>query len=479
MLSAAREGVVEKTIERKLAAIFYADVAGYSRLTGGDEVGTHRTLSQYLDLIADMIQGHNGSVLHYAGDAVLAEFASVVVAATCAVKIQRELAGRNADVEGDHKLQFRIGINLGDVIVDRDELYGEGVNIAARLEGLADPGGICVSASVRDQIWGKVDFGFEDMGAQTVKNIAEPVRCFHIRIDPSEATSSGQAPSAEQDVRFCIAPDGVQIAYATAGSGPPLVKAPNWMSHLEFEWHSPIWRHLLRDLCRDHTLVRFDQRLNGLSDREAQQVSLDAFVADLETVVDTLGLERFPLLGISQGCAISIAYTIRHPERVSRLVLHGGFARGAFKRGQAAREQAEATIILIKHGWGSDNPAFRQMFTSTFFPGATPEQMEWFNELQRVSSTPDNAARTRVAVCDFDIQDRLGEVAVPTLVLHCQGDAAVPFDEGRRMAAMIPGARLVALECDNHLILEHEPAWARFQEEVHGFLAAEPRPGPG
>jgi pimeloyl-ACP methyl ester carboxylesterase len=175
---------------------------------------------------------------------------------------------------------------------------------------------------------------------------------------------------------------------------------------------------------------------------------------------------------VSQGCAISIAYAVRHPERVSRLVLYGGFARGHYRRGAAQKEQAEAMAVLIRHGWGKDNPAFRQMFTSSFIPGGTQEQMEWFNELQRVSATAENAGRIRQAVGNFDVSDLLAKVAAPTLVMHCTGDAIAPFSEGRLMAAGINGARFVALEGQNHLILEHEPAWTAFLDEIRRFLAA-------
>jgi DNA-binding SARP family transcriptional activator/alpha-beta hydrolase superfamily lysophospholipase len=273
-----------------------------------------------------------------------------------------------------------------------------------------------------------------------------------------------------QEIRFCNSKDGTQIAYATFGSGPPLVKAPNWMSHLEYEWESPIWRHVLDALGKDHTCIRFDQRACGLSDWDVEDFSFDAFVSDLETVVDALSLERFSLLGISQGCAISIAYAVRHPERVSHLVLYGGFASGSYYRNPSEKEQAEAMMTLIRHGWGKDNPAFRQMFTSRFVPEGTHEQMEWFNELQRVSASAENAARLREAVSYIEVTALLPQVSVPTLILHCRGDAVIPFNEGRRMAATIPDAQFVSLEGNNHLILEHEPAWAHFQGELRNFL---------
>jgi pimeloyl-ACP methyl ester carboxylesterase/DNA-binding winged helix-turn-helix (wHTH) protein len=279
------------------------------------------------------------------------------------------------------------------------------------------------------------------------------------------------AESLHQEVRFCTTPDGVRIAHALAGNGLPLVKAANWISHLEYDWRGPIWRHLLCALAARYRLVRYDERGNGLSDWDVGDISFDAFVNDLETVVDAIGLKRFPLLGISQGCAVSIAYAVRHPERVSRLVLYGGYSRGRRKRGQASEiAQTDAILTLIREGWGQENPAYRQLFTSRFIPDATPEQARWFNELQRLTTTPENAARIRQALDDFDVSGLLSQVRAPTLVLHCRDDAIQPFEEGRRMAAAIAGARFVALDGRNHILLEHEPAWTRFLAEVTNFL---------
>jgi pimeloyl-ACP methyl ester carboxylesterase len=225
------------------------------------------------------------------------------------------------------------------------------------------------------------------------------------------------------------------------------------------------------ELAAKHQLVRHDARGNGLSDWAAEDVSFDAFVSDLETVINACGLDRFPLVGISQGCSVSIAYAVRHPEKVSKLVLYGGFARGRAKRGtEADVEEAQAQTMLMRHNWGKDNPAIRQLFTSMFIPEGTPEQIDWFNNLQRITTSAENAVRIRTAVNNIDVMPLLAEVKAPTLVLHCRDDGMVPFEEGRRMAAMIPDARFVALEGRNHLMLEHEPAWARFVEEVRAFL---------
>jgi pimeloyl-ACP methyl ester carboxylesterase/DNA-binding winged helix-turn-helix (wHTH) protein len=278
-------------------------------------------------------------------------------------------------------------------------------------------------------------------------------------------------PPLRQDVQFCAAPDGTRIAYAAVGRGPPLVKTANWLNHLEYDWESPIWSYLLHALAAKYRLIRFDGRGNGLSDWDVEEISFEAFVSDLETVVEATELDRFALLGISQGCATSIAYVVRNPHCVTHLILYGGFARGMRKRGSASEiEQSDALHTLMRHGWGQENPAFRQIFTTRFLPGGTAEQMKWFNDLQRITASPENAVRIRLAVENVDVTDLLPKVRVPTLVLHCRGDAVQPFDEGRRMAAGIPGARFVALEGNNHLVLEGDPAWSRLLDEINSFL---------
>ena len=289
-----------------------------------------------------------------------------------------------------------------------------------------------------------------------------------------QASAGGAEAAAgglRQEIHFCTASDGVRIAYAAVGKGPPLVKAANWLNHLEYDWQSPIWSHLLRAIAARYRLIRYDERGNGLSDWDVGDISFEAFVRDLESVVDANGLKRFPLLGISQGCAVSIAYTVRHPERVSQLVLYGGYARGRCRRGQQGEvEQADALLTLMRQGWGQENPAFRQIFTSLFIPDATPEQAHWFNDLQRMTTSPENAVRIRRTLDEIDVVGLLPDIRVPTLVLHCRNDAVQPFEEGRRMAAGIPGSHFVALEGSNHLILEHEPAWPRLLDEVTRFL---------
>jgi serine/threonine protein kinase/class 3 adenylate cyclase/pimeloyl-ACP methyl ester carboxylesterase len=473
-LRRAGVGTTERSSRRKLAAILSADVEGYSRLMGKDETGTIHTLTEYRGILSESIERRGGRVVDSPGDNLLAEFASAVQAVECAVEVQLALAERNRNRPPERRMEFRVGINIGDVVVAGDRLYGEGVNIAARLEALAKGGGICISDDVHRQVEGKLPLKFQDLGERSVKNIARPIRAYRAVLgepEPEDEVSAVPPPKVRQEIRFCTSDDGVRIAYATSGSGPPLVKAANWLNHLEYDWDSPIWRHLLHELSRDNFLVRYDERGNGLSDWEVEDITFDAFVRDLATVVDAAGLDRFPLLGVSQGCAVSIAYAVQHPERVSKLVLFGGYTRGKSHRGTSAQQEADALRTLIRHGWGRQEPVFRQIFTSQFIPGGTPEQAEWFNELQRITASPENAARIRQVIDDIEVSDLAARVEAPTLVLHCRDEQAVPFEEGRRMAALIPNARFVALEGRNHLVFEDEPAWPRFMHEVRSFLA--------
>ncbi len=277
-----------------------------------------------------------------------------------------------------------------------------------------------------------------------------------------------------QKLGFCTAPDGTRIATASIGSGPPLMRAAHWLSHVEHDLDSPVWRPWLVELSRQHTYLRYDQRGCGLSDAEVADFSLEAWVGDLEAVVERFGLQRFALLGMSQGGAVAIAYTVRHPDKVSQLILAGAYARGALRRAttQAERLESQTLINLVRVGWGRDNPAFRQVFTNLFIPGGTPEQHRWWNELERLTVSPENAARTLEAFYNVDVSALAKQVRVPTLVMHSRGDARVPFDEGCKLASMIPGARFVPLESDNHVLLENEPAWPAFMAELREFLGA-------
>lgn len=276
----------------------------------------------------------------------------------------------------------------------------------------------------------------------------------------------------QQEIRFCRGFDGARLAYAVTGDGIPLVKAPHWLTHLEYEFQSPLWRPWIKGLSRRYRLLRMDERACGLSDWDVADISFDAWVRDLESVVDAAALERFALFGHSQGAAIAIAYAVRHPERVSHLVLLGGYARGAMKRGPppAQAEELDAQLKLIAAGWGREDPAYRNMFSSQFVPGGSLEHLRSMSEMQRQSASAENARRIIQAFFDIDVSGTAPRIGCPTLVFHARGDRRVPFEEGRLLASLIPGARFVPLETDNHILLPGEPALTDFLEVLGGFL---------
>ena len=286
------------------------------------------------------------------------------------------------------------------------------------------------------------------------------------------ARASQQADALpRQQVRTCTARDGTRLAWSAVGAGFPLVKTANWLNHLEFDWQSPVWRHWLRELTRQNRLIRYDERGNGLSDWNAADLSFDSLVDDLETVIDEAGLDRFDLLALSQGAAVAIAYSLRHPGRIRKMVLLGGYARGwGIRLHGEDLARREAMVTLTRTGWGSDIPAFRQMFTSLYIPGGTPEQLGWWNELQKVSTTPDNAVRLQRVLATIDVTGLLGQVTVPTLVAHARKDQVIGFDAGVELAAGIPGAQFLELDSSNHVLLEDEPAWTRFLTTMRRFL---------
>jgi pimeloyl-ACP methyl ester carboxylesterase/DNA-binding CsgD family transcriptional regulator len=277
----------------------------------------------------------------------------------------------------------------------------------------------------------------------------------------------------EQVVRFCAAPDNVRIAYASHGSGPPLVKVANWLTHLEFDWESPIWGHWLRELGTRFTVVRYDERCCGLSDPDPRDLDLDAFVSDLEAVVEAAGLDQFTLFGISQGGAVAVEYARRHPERVKQIVFCGAYVRGRLRRG-GGREEHAARIALARVGWGNDNAAFRRVFANWMIPDATPAEIDAFDELQRRTCSADNAVRLMQAWAQIDARPALEGVRAPALVCHAHEDQAVPFEEGQLIARLLPDARLVALEGRNHLLLTREPAWPYFLSELDAFCGVSP-----
>ena len=333
------------------------------------------------------------------------------------------------------------------------------------VKGLEQFGHASEAAQARAEFTGRFrNAGIDWSPAGPPDTTAETIR--------DDAVATARQYLARQKVQFCRAADSVHIAYATVGEGPPIVKAANWLNHLELDWDAPIWSPLFRELAHDHQVIRYDERGNGLSDWEVSDLTFESFVTDLETVVDATGLETFALLGISQGAAVSIEYAVRHAERVSCLILFGGYPAGwRIDASEETIREREAVMTLTATGWGQDNVAYRQIFSSTFMPSATAGELQWFNEFQRRTTSPENAVRFLSAFGDIDVRDRLGDVGVPTLVIHSLGDRRIPAATGRDLAKCIPDAEFLGLDSDGHLLLGREPASRVFVEAVRRFVA--------
>src|SRR4029079_2999784 len=297
---------------------------------------------------------------------------------------------------------------------------------------------------------------------------ASAVTRSHLRYPAGMSRVDGVPP---QDVRFCRSADGTRIAYAVHGSGPPLLLAACWLSHLEFDWQSPVWRHFLLDLGRVATVIRYDERGHGVSDWDVTDFTLEPRVADLEAFADAAGLDRFAMVGMSQGGPVGVAYAARHPHRLSRLILYGTYGRAMAPDDPQAAELEQTFRQMIKVGWARPDSTFRRVFTNLLIPGATDEQAGWLDDLQARATSTENAVQARAGRMQADVRDLLPTLTVPTLVVHARGDRMINFSLGRELAARIPGARLVSLESENHITLGAEPAWGTFVDEVTAFLA--------
>ena len=428
-------------VKRKLAAIFSADVKGYSRLMEENEIETIRTLTTYREIMANFIKQHKGRVVDAPGDNLLAEFASVVEAVQCAIEVQKELKLKNAESPENSRMEFRIGINLGDIIEEGERIYGDGVNVTARVQSLADGGGICISGTAYDQVEGKLGLNYEHLGEQTVKNIAKPVRVYRVLIDSGTFASTN---IIDQHVQFCTTVDGVRIAYSMVGQGPFLVFPPAWVSHLQLQWEHPSAREYLEKGTRNHTFLFYDKYGCGLSERNRAEFTLESEVRPLEAVIDHLKLKRFALFGFSCSGPVAIAYAIKYPRRVSHLILYDSYARG---EAISTEELKKSFSSLIRSAWGIGSKTLADMF----LPGADVSALKWFVRYQREAATAEMAAKLVDLTYSLNVTDLLPRLRVPTLVIHHKGCKVIPFHLGREMASMIPNSRFVPLEGSIHL----------------------------
>lgn len=428
-------------VKRKLAAILSADVKGYSRLMEENEVGTIRTLTTYREIMANFIRQHKGRVVDSPGDNLLAEFISVVEAVQCAVEIQREFKLKNAELPEKSRMEFRIGINLGDVIEEGERIYGDGVNVTARVQSLADGGGICISGTAYDQVENKLRLSYEYLGEQTVKNIAKPVRVYRVLIESGTFASTD---IIDQHVQFCTTVDGVRIAYSMVGQGPFLVIPPAWVSHLQLQWEHPSARDYLEKGTRNQTFLFYDKHGCGLSERNRTEFTLESEVRPLEAVIDHLKLKRFALFGHSCSGPVAIAYAIKYPRRVSHLILYDSYARG---EAISTEELKKSFSSLIRSAWGVGSKTLADIF----LPGADVSVLKWLARYQREAATAEMAAKLLELTYNLNVTDLLPRLRVPTLVIHRNGCKVIPFHLGREMASMIPNSRFVPLEGSIHL----------------------------
>ena len=292
--------------------------------------------------------------------------------------------------------------------------------------------------------------------------------------DVQAAAKPEDKPAAPtQEITFCRACDGVSLAVSSCGDGPPVVKVGTWLTHVELDWRTPVWGPLYARLAQQFRLIHYDPRGCGLSELNAAEISFEGFVRDLEFVVDSCRLERFSLVCFSQGAAVGAAFAARHPGRIERIVMSGGFPLGWRKRGNPAEiATREAMVTLIRHGWDQDNPAFRRIFNTRMWPDLTAEQMAAFDELQRCAATPESAVRIQLVTADLDVVGLLPQLAAPTLVIHSRDDGSIPREMGLLLAREIPAARFLEIDSRNHIPMPHEPVWPRYIDEICAFLSA-------
>jgi class 3 adenylate cyclase/pimeloyl-ACP methyl ester carboxylesterase len=459
---------------RRLAAVLAADVVGYSRLMGEDEPGTLASLKRtFREAVEPSVEAFNGRIVKSMGDGYLVEFDSASNSVSCALDWQSRARNVQNDLPAEAQIVFRIGINLGEIHFENGDIFGDGVNVAARLESICPPGGICVSEMIKSTTGSDLAVQFEDFGMHRLKNVKVPVHAYLAA--QSQLVEVERAPatgiSLQSTVRYCLSKDGTSIAHATVGEGYPLLFAGSWMTHLEWDWESPSYRDYLSQLCKHFQVIRYDQRGNGMSDWDNVDINFEKMIDDMECVIDQYDHEKVAILGMSQGASVSIAYSMRRPEKVSHLVLNGGYGRGRRRRGSVKdAAESDALVNLIRHGWATENPAFRQTMTSLFMPDASPEEANWFNAFQKACGPGENMARFREMFDDMDVSNYLNKVKAPTLIVHSDGDVVAPLSEGKYLAARIPGAQFVQLKSNNHMMFGNEPDFPKLIKSIVDFV---------
>ena len=464
----------------KLTVILHADVAGSTSLVQKDERIAHVRIQDTFHRLSETIASYGGTTHELRGDALVAEFDRASDAVAASLSFQYDNDAANQALTDDLKPEVRIGVALGEVIVADGTLTGAGVVLAQRLEQLAEPGGIVIQGAVKEALPQRLPFACLFLGGQSLKGFDSPIGAFSVSLEigadlpapiPESSAKSAIGLAHQSAVRYCFSADGTSIAHAQVGEGYPLVVGGSWMTHLEEDWNNPGCGHYLSHLAEDFTVIRYDQRGNGMSDWDDVDIAFDKMIEDLACVINCYEHDKVAIFAPSQAASVAVAYAARNSERVSHLVLHGGYSRGRRSRGDAeAASESEALVTLILQGWGRENPAIRQTMTSLFMPEASKEEENWFNDFQKMCGPADNIARFREVFDEIDVAHLLNEVTVPTLVIHSVGDSVAPLSEGKLLASRIPGAKFVTLKSNSHMLFESDPEFPRFLQSVRSFL---------
>ncbi|NNF79563.1 MAG: alpha/beta fold hydrolase [Rhizobiales bacterium] len=459
--------------KRRLSAILALDVVGYSRMMNDNAAGVLSALNElYKSVVTPAVAAGEGRVVKLLGDGALIEFSSAAQAIQCAVSIQQDLRKPETPYRCPDPLRLRAGLHAGDVVIEGDDIFGDGVNIAARLQAAAQPGGILASRIFCDLAGSDVPVRLVREGAHSFKGMANPIEVLSVDFSDPEEAERRASIARTQEVRFLKTKDNVSVAWVSNGEGAPVVKAPHWIGHLELDWRNPGLAAITASLADRYRLVRFDARGNGLSDWNAKDISFERYVDDMEQVFDAAGIERAPIVGVSQGAAYSIAFAARRPERVSALLIIGGFALGRAQRKlKKDRDLAKAFSSMMTAGWEDEFPSLRDLMAQIIIPGASEEERRLYAKDMRQMITPENIKRIRKVVDYLDITPLLPEIDVPCLVCHCTGDRMQPIEQGRALAAGLKNARFLAYDSSNHLVTETDPIWPLLERDMHGFLA--------
>ncbi len=460
--------------QRRLSAILSLDVVGYSRMMQGGSGPLLKTLNTlYRDLVTSVVHANKGRVVKLLGDGALIEFPSTGRALEAAIAIQTRMREPNNPYQTPERIQLRAGLHVGDVTVEGDDIFGDGVNIAARLQAAAEPGGVLVSRMFCELAGADFTDRLRGQGLHSFKGISQPIEVLSVDFSGMPGPETRAAFETTQQIQYCRTDDGVSLAWSAVGQGAPVVKAPNWVSHLELDMRNPYVAPIARSIAQHHRLIRFDARLNGLSDWRAKTCTFERFVDDLEAIFDAAEVERAPILAMSQGGAVAAAFAARRPERVSAIIMIGSFPVGRANR-TAKRdvERALAMRQMMTAGWDDDYPSLRDLMAQIIVPGASEEARRTYAEDMRNMISPENMGRYRDVIDHVDIRDLLPSVQAPCLVCHATGDRMQPVEQGRLFAKGLPNARFIAYESPNHGMPENDPEWPRLERDALAFLAA-------